>query len=201
GQPALVRMPAHELRDLGAVEDAFLLERVGDLLAPLRVGDRAEVEFADDLLFRSDLQGDDQLVGHEGGDPERRVLGAHLGRGLVADRLQRDLDPGEELGDPRLDHDVAARIDFGGFVLEQELGLHEGSPDFREGGGQARTTTISRYSLGTTSEPGAAVLSRSSRASRSASSAFWPAVESVPKALWVGPYQSRNTCTKWAAER
>src|SRR5262249_33101602 len=50
-----------------------------------------------------------------------------------------------------------------------------------------RSITTSRYSLGTTSEPGPAVLHRSSSAVMSFASAACPAASSAANALCVGP--------------
>src|SRR5687768_10325051 len=61
--------------------------------------------------------------------------------------------------------------------------------------------TTSRYSIGTTSDAAPAVLNSSSNATMSRSSRCCPAASSAAKALCVGPYQSRNTCTQWAASR
>ena len=62
---------------------------------------------------------------------------------------------------------IAARVDVGERVLEQYLGFHEGSPWSEVGARQPLVTMTSRYSLGITSELAPAVLSLSSRASRS----------------------------------
>ena len=63
-----------------------------------------------------------------------------------------------------------------------------------------RVTTISRYSLGTTSDVLPDLFIPFNSSVRSCSSAMAPSAGSDAKALWIGPYQVRKTSMKCAAE-